>query len=231
MREKVIFVWSGGKDSALALWKLMRSKKYHVEALLTTITSDYDRISMHGVRSTLLESQAESIGISLKKVLISKHISNEEYDLKMESALKKFKSKGIKKVCFGDIFLEDVRRYREENLSGIGMDCLFPIWKKDTKKLAHFFITSGFGAVITCVDTKVLNAEFAGREFDIKLLNDLPDGVDPCGENGEFHTFVYKGSIFKKRIELVKGGRILRDNRFVFCDLIPLESGKTERIT
>lgn len=218
--EKVLFTWSGGKDSAMALYELKKSNGYEITGLLTTITEDYDRISMHGVRRALLEKQADFLCIPLEKVFISKQSSNEGYESRMRAALEKYKEVGVTSVAFGDIFLEELRRYREDNLANLGMKGIFPIWKKDSTDLAHAFIDQGFRAVITCVDSQVLNKSFVGREFDKKFLYDLPPTVDPCGENGEFHSFVYDGPIFKKRIAYTKGDIVLRDNRFYYCDVL-----------
>ena len=218
--EKVLIAWSGGKDSALCLWKLRNSETKEVAALLTTITEDYERISMHGVRLALLEEQAKSLGFPLEKVLISKNATNEEYEEKMEELLLKYSKREVKTVAFGDIFLEDVRRYREENLEKIGMKGLFPLWGKNTRELTEEFINAGFKAVITCVDTKYLDSSFVGRTFDRDFLDDLPPNVDPCGENGEFHSFVYEGPIFKRKIEFELGEVVKRDD-FYFQDLIP----------
>ncbi len=223
MRRKVLFTWSGGKDSTLALYELHKSRNYDVVALLTTITEDYDRVSMHGVRRILLERQANSLGIPLEKIYITKNASNEEYEMRMRETLLKYRSKGVLSVVFGDIFLEDVRKYREENLSKIGMYGIFPLWKRDTSKLAAQFIDLGFRAIITCVDSRVLNKSFVCRPYNERFLDDLPPDVDPCGENGEFHTFVYDGPIFRRRIPFKRGKIVLRDNRFYYCDLIPEE--------
>lgn len=220
MPDKILFSWSGGKDSALALHSLMNNNEFEIVALLTTVTSGYDRISMHGVRLQLLEKQAESIGLPLEKVMISKKSSNEEYEEKMEDALLKYKNEGVVSVAFGDIFLEDLKKHREENLSKIGMKGIFPLWKQNSYILAKKFIDLGFKAIITCVDGKQLDGRFCGRAYDTSLLSDLPKNVDPCGENGEFHTFVYAGPIFKDEIPFTKGGIVLRDNQFHFCDLI-----------
>jgi len=222
MTEKVLFTWSGGKDSAMALYELQMVHGYEISSLLTTITEDYDRISMHGVRRILLEQQAESLGLPVEKIYITKNSSSEEYEAKMRDKLMHYQSRGVLSVVFGDIFLEELRKYREENLSKIGMKPLFPIWKRDTAELAHTIIDLGFKVVITCVDSNVLNKIFVGRTFDEQLLSELPATVDPCGENGEFHSFVYDGPIFRKRISHRKGEVILRDNRFYYCDLIPV---------
>jgi len=219
--KKVIFSWSGGKDSAMALREVMRDKLYEVSALLTTVTKDYNRISMHGVRESLLEQQAASLGKRLEKVFILRESSNADYEEKMKSALERYAADGVEGVVFGDIFLEDLKKYREDKLSALAMKGIFPIWKADTGSLARDFIASGFEAVITCVDSKVMPKEFAGRLFDEKFLAELPPGVDPCGENGEFHSFVYDGPIFKNRVDFTAGEVVLRDNRFWFCDLAP----------
>lgn len=222
MSEKVLFTWSGGKDSALALYELLKSRSYEIVALLTTVTEDYDRISMHGVRRALLEQQARSLGLPLKIVYIPKNSSNEDYEAKLREKLLQYKGDGVNSVVFGDIFLEDVRKYREDNLARVGMKPLFPIWKRDTAELAHTFIDLGFKAIITCVDSNSLDKRFVGRTFDERFLSEIPSNVDPCGENGEFHSFVYDSPIFKKRIRFRKGRVVLRDNRFYFCDLVPV---------
>jgi len=221
MREKVIVGWSGGKDSALALYEILKTDKYEVLELLTTLTMDYDRISTHGVRRELLEQQAKSIGFPIEKMFISKSASNEEYERELLRILAGHRDKGVFSAVFGDIFLEDVRKYREQMLSRIGMKCIFPLWKRDTHELARSFINNGFKAVITNVDLTFLGKEFAGREFDEQFLLDLPSSVDPCGENGEFHSFVFDGPLFHEMIHFTKGEILLRENRFYYCDLIP----------
>ena len=222
MSEKVLFSWSGGKDSAMALYELQMAHSYEISALLTVVTEDYDRISMHGVRRILLERQADSLGYPLEKILISKNASNEEYESKMRNVLVKYRETGVSSVVFGDIFLEDVRRYREDRLAKIGMKGIFPLWKRDTTKLANTFINLGFKAIVTCVDSNVLDKRFVGRVYNKQFLRELPPNVDPCGENGEFHSFVYDGPIFRRKISFVIGDIVLRDNRFYFCDLIPI---------
>ena len=219
MTEKILLGWSGGKDSSMALYELKRSGKYEI-ILLTTVTEQYDRISMHGVRTALLEKQAESLGCQLEKVYITPECSNEEYEKKMDDTMNRYKKLGVTKVAFGDLFLEDIREYREKNLKKTGMEVIFPVWGRDTAKLASTFIDLGFKAIITCVDTKVLNGDFAGRFYDKGLLADFPVNIDPCGENGEFHSFVFDGPIFSRRIDFTIGERTLRDERFSYCDLI-----------
>ncbi len=221
MTEKVLFTWSGGKDSALALYELRKAGNFRILALLTTVTKDYDRISMHGVRRTLLQQQAESLGYCLEEVPISKSASNEEYEARMRETLQRYVQAGVRLVAFGDVVLEEVRRHREENLSRMGMTAAFPLWGRDTAELARTFIALGFKAVVTCVDSSVLDRGFVGRPFDERFLSELPPGVDPSGENGEFHTFVYDGPIFREGLSCVPGVSVCCDNRFVFCDLIP----------
>ena len=218
--EKVLLSWSSGKDSAMALYEIQRSQQYEILSLLTTVTEDYDRVSMHGVRSILLKQQAQSLGLPLEKILIPKNASNEEYESKMEITLTKFRQDGVSSVVFGDIFLEDIRKYREENLSKIGMTGLFPLWKRGSADLAQTFIDLGFKAIVTCVDSKLLDKAFIGRLIDKRFLAELPANVDPNGENGEFHSFVFEGPIFKERIPYIIGEAVLRDS-FYFCDLLP----------
>ena len=219
--KKVIMTSSSGKDSILAIYEIKKNSEYEIIALLTTITEDYHRISMHGVQMELLDMQSKSLGIPLKKIYISKNTNYEEYESSLKTILENYKDEGIDHVVFGDIFLEDVRKHREENLSKIKMKGLFPLWKKDTTDLAHEFIELGFKAIITCVDCNQLDGKFAGREYDMDFLEDLPENVDPSGENGEFHSFVYDGTIFKYPIRFEIGEKVLRENRFYFCDLIP----------
>jgi uncharacterized protein (TIGR00290 family) len=190
-------------------------------SLLTTVTQDYDRVSMHGFRRELLEKQVQSLGIPLKKVVIGKKSSNRDYEAEMERVLTGFMASSVRHVVFGDIFLEDLRRYRESNLEKLGLSGVFPLWKRETSELARTFLDNGFKAIITCVDTDVLGREFAGRDFDEQFLQDLPADIDPCGENGEFHSFVYDGPVFSRPVPVKKGEVVLRDNRFCFCDLLP----------
>jgi uncharacterized protein (TIGR00290 family) len=220
-RTPILLSWSGGKDSSLALYEIQKSGDYEITSLITTVTDEYDRVSMHGLRTELLERQAESLNIPLQKVLISKNASNDEYESAFNKVLLNHKTNGINEVVFGDLFLEEIKQYRETLLRKVEMKCLFPIWKRDTAKLAQEFIDIGFKAVLICVDSNVLDSEFAGREFDSDLLKDLPDGIDPCGENGEFHTFVYDGPIFKMPIDHRLGDIVLRDERFYYCDIHP----------
>ncbi len=212
--------WSGGKDSALALYEALKSGMEVLE-LLTTVLEEEDRISVHGVRSTLLEQQADSIGLPLEKMLIPKGASNREYEQELLALLRSHRNNRVLSVVFGDIFLEDVKRYRDEMLAKIGMHGIYPLWGRSTLELAEKFIALGFKTAVTVVDSKVLGRDFAGREYDQQFLADLPTGVDPCGENGEFHTFVYNGPIFSKPVKFTKGEVTFVDNRFWRCDLQP----------
>ena len=220
MPEDVLFCWSGGKDSAMALHALQSAQNHRVTALLTTVTEQFDRISMHGVRRVLLERQAESIGLPLHAVLIPPQCVNVIYEARMNEALNQYVARGVQRVAFGDIFLEDLRAYRERNLAQIGMEALFPIWKRDSRELARDFVRLGFQAITVCIDPRVLDPSFAGRILNETFFADLPAGVDPCGENGEFHTFVFDGPVFQKPIQFVTGEKVLRDG-FYFCDLLP----------
>ena len=218
--EAILFCWSGGKDSAMALYTLHQQGHFRVVALLTTVTETYERIAMHGVRRELLRRQAESLGLPLHEVSIPPQCVNSVYETRMEEALGLFYRQGVRKVAFGDIFLEDLRAYREKNLARIGMTALFPIWKRDTRELIRFFHQQRFRAVAACVDPKVLDPSFAGRELDESFFRDLPFHADPCGENGEFHTFVFDGPIFQSPVP-VRTGEVVNRDGFVFCDLLP----------
>ncbi len=211
--------WSGGKDSALTLWTLRR-QDVEPEALITTLTDAYDRISMHGVRRELLARQADAAGVPLVEVRIPPACVNAVYEARMAQALASPPLSDVEAVAFGDLFLEDVRAYRETRLAAAGKHGLFPLWGRDTAALAREFIAAGFQAIIVCVDPRALDASFAGRAYDAQLLAELPASVDPCGENGEFHTFVHAGPIFTGPIACNTGEVVERDG-FVFCDLTP----------
>lgn len=204
----------------MALHSILQQKSHRVISLLTTITDEYDRISMHGVQRLLLERQAESIGFPLHKVFLPPQCTNVIYETRMEQALGVHLVRGVRHVGFGDIFLEDLRAYREQNLARMGMSAVFPIWKRDTRDLASSFLELGFRAVAVCVDLRILDASFAGRFLDAAFFRDLPPGADPCGENGEFHTFVFDGPIFKEPVRFSIGEKVVRDS-FCFCDLVP----------
>ena len=215
--------FSGGKDSALALHALQQSDTYKVETLITTVTDAYDRVSMHGVRRALVRDQAAAIGIPLVEVVVPPQSSNEIYERAMGDAFDRLYEDGIRRVAFGDIFLEDLREYRERQLAASGLECLFPIWKQPTATLARSFIRDGFEAVAVCINPAVLDASFAGRAFDATFVADLPEDVDPCGENGEFHTFVWDGPILPQPIPIRRGEVVERDG-FVFCDLLAADA-------
>lgn len=207
---KALMNWSGGKDSALTLYKLIQSQDYEIACLLTSISEKYQRISMHGVRVDLLIAQTESIGIPLVKMEIPDMPSMEVYEETMRDTLSKLKKEGITSSIFGDIFLEDLRAYRESKLAELGMKGVFPLWKQPTDRLILEFLDLGFKTITTCVNEKYLDKSFVGRVIDEDFLKDLPSGVDPCGENGEFHTFVYDGPIFSKPVEFEIGEIVLR---------------------
>jgi uncharacterized protein (TIGR00290 family) len=220
-REKVVFCWSGGKDSALALYELLRSGDYEVVSLLTTVATEFGRVSHHGVRAELLERQASAIGIRLHKLYLPSYTcTNEVYEAVMERAMLEYREAGVRTVAFGDIFLQDLREYRERNLTKVGMKAVFPIWRCDTSELIQTFIRLGFKARLCCVDGRKLNRSFAGRAIDADFIGSLPEGVDPCGENGEYHSFVYDGPIFSHPVRLAVGEVVLKDVRY-FADLLP----------
>jgi len=218
----VALAWSGGKDSAMALATLRSDPAIDVVALVTTMTQDYDRISIHGVRRSVLEAQVAAVGIALVEVPIPAAASNAIYEQALASALAGLRRQhpALRHLAFGDLFLADVRAYRERLLAGLDWEPLFPLWGSDTTQLAREFVERGFRAILTCVDTTQLGAEYAGREFDSAFFATLPDGVDPCGENGEFHTCVYAGPMFAQPLRLRTGERVLRDGRFEYCDVM-----------
>jgi uncharacterized protein (TIGR00290 family) len=221
MRHPVVFCWSGGKDSAMALHALRQNPDYEVVALLTTVTEGYGRISMHGVRRELLRQQVESIGLPLEEVFIPPQCVNSIYEARMAETMARLHGRGVPHFAFGDIFLRDLRAYRELNLAKIGAQAVFPVWDVDTSDLAKRFLADGFRAIAVCIDPRKLPKTFAGRELDAAFFKDLPAAVDPCGENGEFHTFVFDGPIFRSPIP-VRIGEIVERDSFVFCDLLPI---------
>lgn len=223
MKEKVLFSWSGGKDSAMALREVLLDERYEVVALLTTVAEAYRRISHHGVREELLELQARSLGIPLERIYLPSTSTlpcrNEDYEALMGGVLLRYRDAGVEWVAHGDIFLQDLREYRERNLAKIGMRGLFPLWQRNTERLLRRFIALGFKAYLSCVEGK-LGASFAGRVIDESLLRDLPPGVDPCGEYWEFHSFVWDGPIFPHPVDVAVGEVVLRDGRY-YADLLP----------
>ena len=225
----MILSWSGGKDSAMALLALLESGLYEIVSLLTTVSKQYERISHHGVRVELLEQQAAALGIPLHKLYLHHaNCSLEDYEAVMKKAMLEYKDKDVLTVAFGDVFLQDLRDYREHNLAKIGMEAIFPIWSRDTTEIVQTFIALGFKAYLTCVDNEKLGREFAGRPINADLIRDLPDGIDPCGENGEFHSFVYDGPIFQRPVDVSVGEVVLRDVRY-FADLVPIDQRVKKR--
>ncbi len=223
MKEKVILSWSGGKDSAMALHTLLESGQYEIVSLLTTVSKQYERISHHGVRVELLEQQAAALGIRLHKLYLhQENCSFEDYEAVMKKAMLEYKDNDVLTVAFGDVFLQDLREYRQRNLAKVGMEAIFPIWRRDTTEIVRTFIGLGFKAYLTCVDSEKLGSQFAGRPIDTDLICDLPDGIDPCGENGEYHSYVYDGPIFRRPVGLSVGEVVLRDVRY-FADLVPID--------
>jgi len=225
-RARVLLAWSSGKDSAFALHVLRERDDVEVVGLLTTVNETHDRVAMHAVRRTLLEAQAAAAGLPLTLVRIPHPCSDLAYEAAMGRALEEARASGVVGVAFGDLFLEDIRRYREEKMAGTGLRPLFPLWGRPTAGLAREMLEAGLKARITCVDPRVLAGSFAGREFDRPLLADLPAGVDPCGENGEFHTFAWDGPMFGRPVP-VRGGEVVARDGFVFADLLPAEEVST----
>jgi len=220
--QQIILSWSGGKDSALALDHLRHDPHVRVVALLTSVTEAYDRISIHGVRRSLLRAQAAATGLPLHEIVLQPTCTNEEYGAAVSRALTELAAHfpDARSVAFGDLFLEDVRRYREERMQPIGYECVFPLWGLDTAALARDFVNRGFEARLVCVDTTQLDRSFSGRAYDHALLDALPASVDPCGERGEFHTFVSSGPVFAAPVPYAVGETVLRDGRFAYCELM-----------
>lgn len=225
-KKKAVLNWSSGKDAAMAYHLLQQSNEYKVVQLLTTVNAEQDRVVMHGVREALLDAQADRIGVPLKKIKLPPSPDHEVYSNAMQEAMNELKESEIYTSVFGDIFLEDLKKYREQQLNGVGMQGLFPLWKRDTTELVQQVEDAGIEAMIVCTNARLLGEEFLGRKLDRSLLNDLPTGVDPCGENGEFHTFVYNAPFFKSPIAIKKGTIVERtykneagDSGFYFLDL------------
>jgi uncharacterized protein (TIGR00290 family) len=218
-KQPVILAWSGGKDSSLMLQALAQSAEYRPAMLLTTLTEEFQRISMHGVRQELLHAQADSLGLKLHEVWIPWPCANGVYEVRMQEACLQLKAQGLEVFAFGDLFLEEVRAYREENMKKAGMQAIYPLWGRETGALARRFIDEGFKAKLCCVDSAQIDASFAGREYDAQLLAELPAGADPCGENGEFHTFVYDGPVFKRPVAC-RAGEVVARGQFVYADLV-----------
>jgi uncharacterized protein (TIGR00290 family) len=219
--KKVALSWSSGKDSAWTLHLLRQQPDVQVAALITTFNSEAERVAMHAVRRALVEAQAHRTGLPLWPVELPWPCSNVEYEHRMRAVCQRAIAEGVTAVAFGDLFLQDVRDYRVRQLQGTGLEPLFPVWKIPTEQLSREMIAAGVKAKITCVDPAKLAKSFAGRDYDLRLLQDLPDGTDPCGENGEFHTFVYDAPVFSRPIE-VRSGEVIEHDGFVFADLLPL---------
>ena len=230
--KKTFFNWSSGKDASLALFRLMQDNAFDVQRLLTTVNGYHNRVSMHGLRHSLLQAQASAIGIPLQVLELPEQPSMSEYDALMSKTLEGLKKEGFEAAAFGDIFLEDLRKYREEKLKAENLDVVFPLWKEDTHLLVRSMITLGFKMITVCVNGNLLDESFVGREVDASFLSDLPGNVDPCGENGEFHTFCYDGPVFKTPVAFETGEKVLRTYEnpdktagekweVWFCDLLP----------
>lgn len=241
MARKAYFNWSSGKDSALALYKILQQKEYEIGTLLTNVNQDFSRISMHGLHESLLDAQVASIGLPLQKLYFPAEVTMELYNQKMYETISGLKEQGYDYAVFGDIFLEDLKAYRDEKLTEVNVQGVYPIWKQDSKQLIQEFLDLGFKAITVCVNAKLLGEEFVGRVIDEQFISDLPDNVDVCGENGEFHTFVFDGPIFSKPVDFNIGEKVLRsytlheedednchqdseeqnyDTSFWYCDLV-----------
>jgi uncharacterized protein (TIGR00290 family) len=233
MKEPVVMSWSGGKDSAMALHELLQVGEYEVVGLMTTVSEEYHRVSHHGVREALLDEQAAAIGIPLEKIYLPSSeaggCTNEIYEVLMGCVMARQRAKGVWTIAFGDLFLEDLRAWREANLAKAGMRGVFPIWKRDTTELAHEVIGLGYKAYLSCVEGRV-GPGFAGRAYDEELLRELPPGIDVCGEYGEFHSFVYDGPIFRRRVSVRVSEVVVRDGRY-YADILPEESKSSEKFS
>lgn len=218
-KPKALISWSSGKDSAFSLYEIRRAGEFDVVGALTTVTETFGRVSIHGVRQEILRTQCEAAGLPQRIVPIPYPCPNEVYEARMGEAVAAAVREGITHMIFGDLFLTDIRAYREQKLAGTGIAPVFPLWERPTPALARDMIASGLEAYLATVDLKKLPAEFAGRRFDAKLLSDLPDSVDPCGENGEFHTCVVAGPMFSRRLDIITGERVERDG-YAYCDLV-----------
>jgi uncharacterized protein (TIGR00290 family) len=220
MKKKILLSWSSGKDSAWSLHVLRQQGAYEIAGLITTINSAFDRVAMHSSRRELVEMQAEAAGVPLIRVPLPWPCSNVDYECAMKKVCDQAVAEGVKAIAFGDLFLQDIRAYRERQLQNTGLEPLFPLWLIPTDALAREMIRGGLRAKLVCIDPKKLGPEFAGCEFDEQLLQDFPAGIDPCGENGEFHSFVYAGPMFNREIA-VKGGECVQRDGFWYADLLP----------
>lgn len=220
-RTKVLISWSGGKDSARALHEIQLAGNFEVVGLLTTVAQEYDRVSHHGVRASLMQAQAEALGLPLEIVFIPATCSHEDYEATMGAKMRDIKARGVESVVFGDIFLEDLRRHRESKLALVEMSAIFPIWKRPTDKLAQEYLDLGFRSAIASGDSRIFREAEMFMDYNSPFIKGLEGRADPCGENGEFHTFAYDGPIFKRPVSFRRGSVELRDNHFYYCDLIP----------
>lgn len=218
--QKALVSWSGGKDSAWALHLLRQQGKFALAGLLTTFNEAFDRVAMHGIRHDLMVAQAEAVGLPLWPVPLPWPCDNATYEARWREACRRALAEGVEVVVFGDLFLADIREYREKQLRGSGLEPLFPLWQRPTTALANEMVQDGLRAKLTCIDSRILPDSFAGREFDRALLNDLPQAVDPCGERGEFHSFVYAGPMLAKPIA-IEVGEVVKRDVFVYADLLP----------
>ena len=218
--EKIALSWSSGKDCAMALYSINKTTEYEVASLITSVNKRYDRVSRHGVRTSLLQKQAEAIGIPISIIYLDDESSREEYETKMRDELINHKRNGIRKIAYGDIARIDLRKTREAKLSTIGMEALFPIWHMSTKEVPTDIYRIGFRSIITCVDTKLLDRKYVGRVIDEELLSEIPDSIDKNGENGEYHSFVFDGPIFSKRVEYKVGNVEFENSGYCYCDLL-----------
>ncbi len=228
-KQKIYLNWSSGKDAALALYYLLQDPNYDVGYILTTVNAYYNRVSMHGLRMELLGRQLQAVGMANGTVTLPETPSNSDYEERMWGKVLQLKADGFEYAAFGDIFLEDLREYREQQLGKVGMKTIFPLWQRDTGQLIHEFLDKGFKAIVVCVNADLLDASFAGRIIDREFIDDLPEGVDPCGENGEFHTFCFDAPYFERPVGFTVGEKVYREykngeitNGFWFCDLLPI---------
>lgn len=220
-KPKVVVSWSSGKDCAFALHQIRTEGKFEVVGLLTTLNSENDRVAMHGVRKELLQKQMDALGLPAEMVMLPMPCDNETYRRLVGGSIEVLRERGVQNVVFGDLFLEDIRQYREEQMHGSGLGSIFPLWLRDTGKLSRDMVDSGLRAVVTCVDQRALSAEFVGRQYDHDFLDDLSAGVDPCGENGEFHTLVIDGPMFSNGLNVELGEKVLHGD-FAFADVLPV---------
>ncbi len=228
--KKAYFNWSSGKDSALALYTIQQQKEFEVVKLITNVNEDYQRVSMHGLHEDLLEAQVKSIGLPLEKIKFPANVTMGLYNQRMKEKTSELKSDGLNYAIFGDIFLEDLKNYRDKKLAEVEIKGVYPLWKRDTKELLREFLSLGFKAITVCVNAKLLGEEFVGRVIDESFIKDLPDNIDVCGENGEFHTFVYDGPIFKKTVEFSIGDKVQKSYTLNDDDTQNCHTGSKEKV-